>query len=59
MYASSARIGVLTNAEDWIVVQRTGVGPTDIDISVTHVPGVKANGKSNVLDILLAMCLSV
>lgn len=59
MYSADAPIGVLTNADDWIVVQRTASGKNDNKLSVSHVPGLKPNGESNILDILLAMSLYV
>lgn len=57
MYSAGTNIGILTNTIDWVILERS-VG-VEGQIEVTRLPGVKQNGRSNILNILLAASLSV
>lgn len=66
MYTTQSNIGILTNADDWLVLELTSNASTankaDLDafdeISVTHLKGTSPEGRSRVLDILLAVSLA-
>lgn len=65
MYYSECNIGVLTNADDWLILEVLEPSSASPDpkatipdvISVTHLKG-QTEGQSNVLNILLAASLS-
>lgn len=56
IFYTKSLIGVLTNAEDWLVIQRDSVHSTDM--SVTRINSAQADGKSRALEIMLAISLS-
>jgi len=70
MYATKSFFGVLTNGEQWLICQRTPpsldgrIGPvrntrSRVDtIAITKLNGIKPDGKSRALEILLAVSLA-
>ena len=55
MYSKGARLGAVTNGENWLVLER------DVDnntIEATFQPGKTEAGTSNALNIMLAVSLS-